>query len=104
MHQDIAQNLPNTTETYVKISSLHLLLEERPHTSLVVKSYTFNQLETRLSSPKVGQKDGSYYIRGGDLIEPSRSDTNLKSADLLIIDGDATFDPETGRLHQVRHA
>jgi hypothetical protein len=97
MHQDIAQNLTNTTRPSEDIL-IAFAAGGKTDTSLVVKSYTFNQLETRLSSPKVGQKDGSYYIRGGDLVEPSRSDTNLKSADLLIIDGDATFDPETGEI------
>ena len=65
---------------------------------LTVKDYTFQKLAARLRQPKQGGKDGSYYIRGGDLVAPKRADENLRSAELLILDGDSRIDPETGEI------
>lgn len=70
----------------------------RTDVALTVKDYTFQQLAARLRSPKQGAKDGSYYIRGGDLVAPKRADENLRSAELLILDGDSRIDPETGEI------
>lgn len=70
----------------------------RTDVTLSVRETTWDQLCARLSTPKVGQKDGSYYVRGGELIEMKRADENLKSADVAIIDGDSSFDPETGEI------
>lgn len=70
----------------------------RTDTALTSKEYTFQQLAARLRVPRAGQKDGSYYIRGGDLEAPKRADGNLRSAELLIIDGDSRIDPETGEI------
>lgn len=70
----------------------------RTDVALTVKDYTFQQLAARLRSPKQGGKDGSYYIRGGDLVAPKRADENLRSAELLILDGDSRIDPETGEI------
>lgn len=67
-------------------------------TDLVPKEYTWDQLAQRLARPSVGEKDGSYLIRGGQLREPKRGDENLLRADLLVIDGDSRFDPETGEI------
>ena len=70
----------------------------RTVTALTTKDYTFEQFAKLLSTPKVGQKDGSYYLRGGELKTPQRADENLVSAWLIILDGDSGFDPETGEL------
>lgn len=70
----------------------------RTDTVLTVKDYTFQKLAARLRQPKQGGKDGSYYIRGGDLVAPKRADENLRSAELLILDGDSRIDPETGEI------
>jgi hypothetical protein len=59
-------------------------------------SITFDEFADMLSEPEIGEKDGPYYLRGGDMLEPVRGNENLKTADLLIIDGDSGFDPETG--------
>ena len=67
-------------------------------TDLTPKAYTFGQLFDRLAKPTVGPKDGSYYLRGGDLIEPKRSDANLRTAELIILDGDSRIDRETGEI------
>lgn len=67
-------------------------------TDLTPKTYTIGQLFDRLAKPTVGPKDGSYYLRGGDLIEPKRSDANLRSAELIILDGDSRIDRETGEI------
>lgn len=69
--------------------------------SLEPRSLAFDDLARILSNVGVGRKDGPYYIRGGELLEPTRSNANLLSADLLIIDGDSGFDPETGELTSV---
>jgi len=70
----------------------------RTDTVLTVKDYTFQKLAARLRQPKQGGKDGSYYIRGGDLVAPKRADENLRSAELVILDGDSRIDPETGEI------
>ena len=67
-------------------------------TDLVPKEYSWDQLAQRLARPSAGDKDGSYLIRGGDLREPKRGDENLLKAELLVIDGDSRFDPETGEI------
>jgi len=67
-------------------------------TSLTPKQYTLEQLSERLKHVKVGQKDGSYLIRGGQLSICKRSDENLQSAELIILDGDSSIDPETGEI------
>lgn len=66
--------------------------------ALSVKEITWDKFCERLSVPKVGAKDGSYYVRGGELIELRRSDENLKVADICVLDGDSSFDPETGEI------
>lgn len=66
---------------------------------MVPKEYTWEQLAQRMSKPSVGEKDGSYLIRGGVMKEPIRGNDNLLEAELLIIDGDSSFDPETGEVH-----
>ena len=70
----------------------------RTDVTLVPKKLTLKAFADRLSKPKVGAKDGSYYIRGGDLVERKRADENLKSAELIILDGDSRMDPETGEI------
>ena len=70
----------------------------RTDVALTVKDYTFQKLAARLRQPKQGGKDGSYYIRGGDLVAPKRADENLRSAELVILDGDSRIDPETGEI------
>ena len=67
-------------------------------TTLIPKSYTWEGLCDRLMSPRVGNKDGSYYIRGGKLKANKRADENLQEAELLILDVDSTFDPVTGEI------
>ena len=67
-------------------------------TSLTSKDYTLQDLSDRLKRVRVGPKDGSYMIRGGDLTICKRSDENLRSAELIILDGDSSIDPETGEI------
>lgn len=67
-------------------------------TDLKPRVYTLSQLSDRLKHVRVGPKDGSYLIRGGDLSICKRSDENLQSAELIILDGDSSIDPETGEI------
>lgn len=83
-----------------KSMRIALAANGRTDVALSVREITWDQLCTRLSTPKIGAKDGSYYLRGGDLIEPKRADENLKKAEFAVIDGDSSFDPETGELLQ----
>ena len=67
-------------------------------TELKVKEYTWEMLAKRMAQVKVGEKAGSYLIRGGELVKPNRNDNNLNSAVLFVIDGEAGFDGETGEM------
>lgn len=67
-------------------------------TTVEPRDITFDEFAHLLMEPAVGEKDGPYYIRGGDLDKPLRSNEHLLSADLLIIDGDSGFDPDTGEI------
>jgi hypothetical protein len=68
------------------------------NTTLIAKSYTLEQLAQRLSAPKIGDKNGSYYIRGGELSEPRRADETLLSGSLIVLDGDSRICPVTGEV------
>jgi len=70
----------------------------RSDTRLVVKEYDWDKLCALTTKPKVGEKDGSYLIRGGKLKSPKRADDNLIEGELIILDGDSRFDPETGEV------
>lgn len=67
-------------------------------TVLIPKEYTWEQFAQRMSKPSLGEKDGSYIIRGGVLKEAHRANDNLLEAELLVIDGDSSFDPQTGEV------
>jgi len=70
----------------------------RSDTKLVVKEYDWNKLCGLAAKPRVGDKDGSYLIRGGKLKVPKRADENLLEGELIVLDGDSQFDPETGEV------
>lgn len=94
----MSENITTQAEnTRLKIA---LATHGRTDTALSVKEIAWAQLCTRLSIPKVGEKDGSYYVRGGDLAEPKRADENLLMADLAVLDGDKSFDHETGEIFE----
>ena len=63
-------------------------------TGLMVMAMDFPTFARKLSTPKVGPKDGDYLIRGGDLIAPKRGNQNLKSGEFVILDGDKTRNPD----------
>jgi hypothetical protein len=69
------------------------------NTELIPKEYTWEQLAQRMAKPSVGPKNGSYLLRGGLMKEYTRENENLLEAELAIIDGDSSFDPETGEVH-----
>jgi len=52
-----------------------------------------------LKPPSVGEKDGSYFVRG-PLKEGcnKRADENIVSASLVVLDGDSSIDRETGEV------
>lgn len=77
---------------------LSIGVSDGPAYNTSLKSYTetFDELVSRFKSAPVGEKDGSYYVRGP--IQGKRSNEALPYADLLIIDGDKRYDPSTGEL------
>lgn len=80
---------------------LHISKSPGPvsNTGLDNWSVSFDDLLERLSSPRVGKKDGSYFVRGPvDPDHPSRADQHIKSASLVVLDGDSTLDRETGEV------
>lgn len=69
------------------------------NTALVPRQLTWPDFVQRMKSPRVGDKDGSYLVRGGALRKPERGDENLEEAAVLVVDGDSGFDPETGEIY-----
>lgn len=55
----------------------------------VVRETSIEELSKLFSKPKKGGKHIGYFVRG-ELNPPERKDANLASADLLVLDGDAT--------------
>lgn len=87
-------------KSYSDTTSLTLGIATGGATDVKLKPtlFSWGQFKDRLRSPRIGEKGGSYYIRGGDLLENKRSDENLKTAQLIILDGDSSFDPQSGEI------
>jgi hypothetical protein len=60
----------------------------------------FNALSAQfLRPPEVGEKDSDYFVAGPCREGHShRSDSNLERRELIILDGDSTLDPRTGKI------
>jgi len=87
-------------KSYSDTTSLTLGIATGGATDVKLKPtlFSWGQFKDRLRSPRIGEKGGSYYIRGGDLLENKRSDENLKTAQLIVLDGDSSFDPKSGEI------
>lgn len=70
----------------------------RSDTKLIVKEYTWPMLCNLANKPRVGEKDGSYLIRGGKLSQEKRADEHLLEGELIVLDGDSQFNPDTGEI------
>ncbi|MBF0460387.1 MAG: hypothetical protein HQL87_03235 [Magnetococcales bacterium] len=57
----------------------------------------FSRFCDMLSQPTIGPKDGSYFVRGQLLPGTARGDQNMTEAWLIVLDGDATLGPSTGK-------
>lgn len=68
------------------------------NTKLQNRSCTFEELCLRLSKPKLGEKDGSYYVRGPVNNVGIRCKKNISAAYLVILDADSSLDPKTGEI------
>ncbi len=55
------------------------------------------ELSLKDFEPTVGIKDGTHVLRGP--CDGNRSDANMSTADVLIIDGDSSFDFKTGEVN-----
>ncbi|MBF0437377.1 MAG: hypothetical protein HQL77_18720 [Magnetococcales bacterium] len=77
---------------------LQLSISKGPasNTKMIPWDPTFPQFCHAVSKPKIGLKDGSYFLRG--LCDGPRSDANLKEASTIVLDGDATIDLATGEI------
>ncbi|MCP4489621.1 MAG: hypothetical protein GY820_20235 [Gammaproteobacteria bacterium] len=64
-------------------------------TTLTPYTCTFKQMCQDFSQPKVGTKEGSYFIRGK---ATKRGDAYLQCADVAILDADSSIDLETGEV------
>jgi hypothetical protein len=58
---------------------------------------SFEEWCEQFSTPLPGDKHGSYFVRGA---ATRRSNDDLKSADVAILDGDSSIDPETGEVYE----
>jgi hypothetical protein len=58
---------------------------------------TWDELIESVSKALVGPKDGPYYVRGR-CAPAVRENANMAGASLLIIDGDKSYDTETGEI------
>ena len=58
---------------------------------------TFDEWSELFCTPQIGDKHGSYFLRGS---ATRRSNDDLKLADVAILDADSSIDPETGELFQ----
>lgn len=65
-------------------------------TDVTRREFDFDELLEWLSHPAVDDKDGEWFMRGGDATV--RSNDSLKTAELLILDGDKTLDLQTGEI------
>jgi len=92
--------MENIAQTNGQDTTLMLACATGGATDAKLKAVKFDwdKLKTRLKKPKVGQKDGPYYVRGGELAGERRTTENLLSGELIILDGDSSIDPETGEI------
>ena len=58
---------------------------------------TWDELREAVSKALVGSNDGPYYVRGR-CVPAVRENANMAGASLLIIDGDKSYDTETGEI------
>ena len=59
---------------------------------------TFGELAAQLSRAEVGDKDGSYFVRGPCDASFTRADAHITEANLIVLDGDKSADLSTGEL------
>ena len=74
----------------VKVRSHHQIADNKP--------IDWDKFAGSLNNPKVGPKDGSYLLRG-PCYGPRNTD-HMNSSQLLVIDGDSSFDPVSGEIDQ----
>ena len=67
-------------------------------TALTNWTVEFDELCTELSQPKVGEKDGSYFVRGPVSCAGARADPNITECGTVILDGDSRIIAETGEI------
>lgn len=83
-------------------STMRLSRSKGPATNTALEPWdvTFAGLvEGFQRTPRVGKKDGSYFVRG-PFAEgyPSRADAHITEAAVVVLDGDSTIDDQTGEI------
>lgn len=78
---------------------LHLSISDGPISNIALKplEISFADLLERLSSPGIGAKEGSYFVRGPSS-KHIRKDENIVFADCIVLDCDSRIDIETGEI------
>lgn len=65
-------------------------------TRVILEQPTWEAMVKMLTTAKIGEKAGSYFLRGQ--CDGTRKDENMKSVSFVILDGDTGIDAETGSL------
>jgi len=68
------------------------------NTELNNHSISFKKMCSVFSNPAVGEKDGSYFVRGSVNTKRKRADRNITECSLVIIDGDSRINAETNEI------
>ena len=68
------------------------------NTALEAWTPTFADMTAALSQPEIGNKDGSYFVRGPFNGTAERGDDHITEANVVILDGDKRIDTATGEL------
>jgi len=63
------------------------------------KALPWTEFANAFSKAPVGQKDGAYILRGE--CNGHRSDDNMQTAILAVIDGDSSYDNDTGEVNEL---
>jgi hypothetical protein len=90
---------PETVETAESGEVLNISVCEGPISNTVMQEWSpsWSKFKEALRTPTVGPKNaGQYLLRGVCL--PERDGENLSLANLVTLDADSTFDPDTGEV------
>lgn len=99
---NVADNTPNTEETQGadRYSIAYCPVDvKRPEDDQVLTQYSkpWPEIAAMLTTPKPGGKHGPYIV-AGKLRGRKRAKEETERIDVVFVDGDASFDPDTGEI------